>query len=76
MRGYKEVEERKRKRVMEEEISIGYRKKVNEVRMVKGREGEIGVVMGRKREFKFEELMRGMEERMGKEEVEIIVRKK
>ncbi|ENQ77407.1 hypothetical protein C057_03038 [Brucella melitensis F10/05-2] len=71
--GYPEVAESTRKRVMEEAIRLGYRPNVNAVRLVTGRAGAIGVVMGRNSEFHFAEFMRGMAERLGQDEVDILV---
>ncbi len=71
--GYPEVAEGTRKRVMEEAVRLGYRPNVNAVRLVTGRAGAIGVVMGRNSEFHFAEFMRGMAERLGQDEVDILV---
>ncbi|WP_435656324.1 substrate-binding domain-containing protein [Brucella pituitosa] len=71
--GYPEVAESTRKRVMDEAIRLGYRPNVNAVRLVTGRAGAIGVVMGRNSEFHFAEFMRGMAERLSVDEVDILV---
>lgn len=52
--GYPEVSEKTRKRVAEEAVRLGYRPNINAVRLVTGRAGAIGVVMGRN-EFQFSE---------------------
>lgn len=71
--GYPEVSESTRKRVMDEAARLGYRPNVNAVRLVTGRTGAIGVVMGRNSEFHFAEFMRGMAERLSLDEVDILV---
>ncbi|MBC2886388.1 LacI family DNA-binding transcriptional regulator [Ochrobactrum sp. CM-21-5] len=71
--GYPEVAESTRNRVMAEAIRLGYRPNVNAVRLVTGRAGAIGVVMGRNSEFHFAEFMRGMAERLSQDEVDILV---
>jgi LacI family transcriptional regulator len=71
--GYPEVAEATRKRVMEEAVRLGYRPNVNAVRLVTGRAGAIGVVMGRNSEFHFAEFMRGMAERLRQDEMDILV---
>ncbi|MBC8719106.1 substrate-binding domain-containing protein [Ochrobactrum sp. Marseille-Q0166] len=71
--GYPEVSESTRKRVMDEALRLGYRPNVNAVRLVTGRAGAIGVVMGRNSEFHFAEFMRGMAERLSLDEVDILV---
>src|SRR5690606_493797 len=71
--GYPEVAESTRKRVMDEAVRLGYRPNVNAVRLVTGRAGAIGVVMGRNSEFHFAEFMRGMAERLCQDEVDILV---
>ena len=71
--GYPEVAESTRKRVMDEAVRLGYRPNVNAVRLVTGRAGAIGVVMGRNSEFHFAEFMRGMAERLCQDEVAILV---
>jgi len=71
--GYPEVAESTRKRVVAEAARLGYRPNVNAVRLVTGRAGAIGVVMGRNSEFHFAEFMRGMAERLSQDEVDILV---
>lgn len=71
--GYPEVAETTRKRVRDEAVRLGYRPNVNAVRLVTGRAGSIGVVMGRNSEFHFAEFMRGMAERLSQDEVDILV---
>lgn len=71
--GYPEVAESTRKRIADEAIKLGYRPNVNAVRLVTGRAGAIGVVMGRNSEFHFAEFMRGMAERLSQDEVDILV---
>jgi LacI family transcriptional regulator len=71
--GYPEVSEKTRKRVAEEAIRLGYRPNVNAVRLVTGRAGAIGVVMGRSGEFQFSEFMSGMAERLDSEDIDILV---
>jgi LacI family transcriptional regulator len=71
--GYPEVAESTRKRVMGEAVRLGYRPNENAVRLATGRAGAIGVVMGRNSEFHFAEFMRGMAERLGQDEVDILV---
>ncbi|THK37896.1 LacI family transcriptional regulator [Ensifer sp. MPMI2T] len=71
--GYPEVSEKTRKRVAEEAVRLGYRPNVNAVRLVTGRAGAIGVVMGRNGEFQFSEYMSGMAERLDSEDIDILV---
>lgn len=71
--GYPEVSEKTRKRVTEEAVRLGYRPNVNAVRLVTGRAGAIGVVMGRSGEFQFSEFMSGMAERLDGEDIDILV---
>ncbi|RVH37159.1 substrate-binding domain-containing protein [Sinorhizobium meliloti] len=70
--GYPEVSEKTRKRVAEEAVRLGYRPNINAVRLVTGRAGAIGVVMGRN-EFQFSEFMSGMAERLDSEDIDILV---
>ncbi|MDX0455096.1 transcriptional regulator [Sinorhizobium medicae] len=70
--GYPEVSEKTRKRVAEEAVRLGYRPNINAVRLVTGRAGAIGVVMGRN-EFQFCEFMSGMAERLDSEDIDILV---
>ncbi|ASY66799.1 Maltose operon transcriptional repressor MalR, LacI family (plasmid) [Sinorhizobium sojae CCBAU 05684] len=71
--GYPEVSEKTRQRVVEEAVRLGYRPNINAVRLVTGRAGAIGVVMGRKGEFQFSEFMSGMAERLDGEDIDILV---
>ncbi|HEV7306849.1 substrate-binding domain-containing protein [Ensifer sp.] len=71
--GYPEVSEKTRKRVTEEAARLGYRPNINAVRLVTGRAGAIGVVMGRSGEFHFSEFMGGLAERLGSEDIDILV---
>ena len=71
--GYPEVAESTRRRVIEEAFRLGYQPNINAVRLVTGRAGAIGVVMGRNSEFHFAEFMRGMAERLSQDEVDILV---
>ncbi|APG93778.1 substrate-binding domain-containing protein [Sinorhizobium americanum] len=71
--GYPEVSEKTRKRVAEEAVRLGYRPNINAVRLVTGRAGAIGVVMGRTGEFHFAEYMSGMAERLDGEDIDILV---
>lgn len=71
--GYPEVSEKTRKRVAEEAVRLGYRPNINAVRLVTGRAGAIGVVMGRAGEFHFAEYMSGMAERLDGEDIDILV---
>ncbi|OHV80220.1 substrate-binding domain-containing protein [Rhizobium sp. LCM 4573] len=71
--GYPEVSEATRKRVAEEAVRLGYRPNINAVRLVTGRAGAIGMVMGRSSEFHFAEFMTGMAERLGEDGVDILV---
>ncbi|MFC7067862.1 substrate-binding domain-containing protein [Brucella rhizosphaerae] len=71
--GYPEVAETTRMRVRDEAARLGYSPNVNAVRLVTGRAGAIGVVMGRNSEFHFAEFMRGMAERLSQDEVDILV---
>ncbi|WEX74258.1 substrate-binding domain-containing protein [Sinorhizobium numidicum] len=71
--GYPEVSEKTRKRVAEEAVRLGYRPNINAVRLVTGRAGAIGVVMGRTAEFHFAEFMSGMAERLDGEDIDILV---
>lgn len=71
--GYPEVAESTRRRVVEEAFRLGYQPNINAVRLVTGRAGAIGVVMGRNSEFHFAEFMRGMAERLSQDEVDILV---
>jgi LacI family transcriptional regulator len=71
--GYPEVSESTRKRVTEEAIRLGYRPNINAVRLVTGRAGAIGMVMGRSSEFHFAEFMTGMAARLGEDGVDILV---
>ncbi|AHK46346.1 MULTISPECIES: substrate-binding domain-containing protein [Ensifer] len=71
--GYPEVSEKTRTRVAEEAARLGYRPNINAVRLVTGRAGAIGVVMGRSGEFHFSEFMSGMAERLGTQDIDILV---
>ncbi|AWI59896.1 substrate-binding domain-containing protein [Sinorhizobium fredii] len=71
--GYPEVSEKTRQRVAEEAVRLGYRPNINAVRLVTGRAGAIGVVMGRSGEFQFAEFMSGMAERLDGEDIDILV---
>ncbi|MGE6784756.1 substrate-binding domain-containing protein [Ensifer adhaerens] len=71
--GYPEVSEKTRKRVAEEAARLGYRPNINAVRLATGRAGAIGVVMGRSGEFHFSEFMGGLAERLGTEDIDILV---
>ncbi|EHS49341.1 transcriptional regulator, LacI family [Rhizobium sp. PDO1-076] len=71
--GYPEVSEATRARVMDEANRLGYRPNINAVRLATGRAGAIGVVMSRAGEYQFSEFMSGMAERLGREDIDILV---
>ncbi len=71
--GYAEVSEVTRARVLEEANRLGYRPNINAVRLATGRAGAIGVVMSRAGEYQFSEFMSGMAERLGREDIDILV---
>jgi LacI family transcriptional regulator len=72
--GYPEVREETRQRVLEAAREHGYRPNANAVRLVTGRAGAIGVVMGRSGAgYMFSEFMSGMAERLEREDTDILV---
>ena len=71
--GYPEVNETTRTRVMEEAARLGYRPNINAVRLATGRAGAIGVVMTKASDYQFSEFMSGMAERLGREDIDILV---
>jgi LacI family transcriptional regulator len=71
--GYPEVRESTRKRVADAAIRLGYRPNINAVRLVTGRVGSIGILMEKGRESNFAEFLSGMGERLGGEDIDILV---
>ncbi len=72
--GYPEVRQKTRERVMEAARRLGYRPNANAVRLVTGRAGAIGVVMGRSGGGHFfSEFMGGMAARLEGQETDILV---
>lgn len=72
--GYPEVRPETRERVMEAARKFGYRPNANAVRLVTGRAGAIGVVMGRSGGGHFfSEFMGGMASRLEGEDTDIVV---
>lgn len=71
--GYPEVRESTRKRVADAAIRLGYRPNINAVRLVTGRVGAIGILMEKGREGNFAEFLSGMGERLGGEDIDILV---
>ncbi|KQQ49413.1 MULTISPECIES: substrate-binding domain-containing protein [Rhizobium/Agrobacterium group] len=72
--GYPEVRPETRERVMEAARKFGYRPNANAVRLVTGRAGAIGVVMGRSGGGHFfSEFMGGMASRLESEDTDIVV---
>ncbi|XUY29191.1 substrate-binding domain-containing protein [Agrobacterium sp. rho-8.1] len=72
--GYPEVRQETRERVMEAARRLGYRPNANAVRLVTGKAGAIGVVMGRSGGGHFfSEFMGGMASRLVGEDTDIIV---
>ncbi|MEK1930641.1 MAG: LacI family DNA-binding transcriptional regulator [Pararhizobium sp.] len=71
--GYPEVRESTRKRVADAAVRLGYRPNINAVRLVTGRVGAIGILMERGREVNFAEFLSGMGERLGGEDIDILV---
>lgn len=72
--GYPEVREETRQRVQDAAREYGYRPNANAVRLVTGRAGAIGVVMGRSGAgYMFSEFMSGMAERLDREDTDILI---
>jgi LacI family transcriptional regulator len=72
--GYPEVSEATREKVREAANRLGYRPNANAVRLVTGRAGAIGVIMGRNGAgTQFAEFMGGMAERLEREDIDILV---